>query len=218
MVQNKQAAVIYCRVSTKKESQEASLARQEEELRKIASLNDLLVVDCYKEQASGYSLEREGLFSVLDLARQKRFSHLLITDDTRLGRGKAKIALLYQFKKYGVTIFTLSNQGELVLSEADEMVLEIVSLVEEYQRKLHNLKIKRGMRVAVQKGFRPEQNLKHAPAGGREAMELPIEEISALRNKGLTFKEIAMTLNGLGYECSKATVHRHYQKYVRTNG
>ncbi|MBM7837754.1 DNA invertase Pin-like site-specific DNA recombinase [Alkalihalobacillus xiaoxiensis] len=214
-MEQKHGAILYCRVSTTKQSQEASLKRQEDELKQVAASNQLPVIHCYHEIASGYSLEREALFSILDAARQKQFSHLLVTDDTRIGRGEAKIALLFQLKKYGISIFTVNDNGELSLSEADEMVLGIVAIVEEYQRKLHNLKIKRGMRAAVKNGYRPEQNLTRTNAGGRDSIELPTDEIVSLRNKGLTFHEIALTLRGLGYTCSKATVHRRYQLYVK---
>lgn len=37
------------------------------------------------------------------------------------------------------------------------MVLEIVSIVEEYQRKIHNMKIRRGMKRAVKNGFKPQK-------------------------------------------------------------
>lgn len=79
-------------------------------------------------------------------------------------------------------MYSTFHRGELELSEADEMVIEIVGVVEEYQRKIHNLKIKRGMRRAVERGYQPELNLKqqdHAP--GRERIEVPISEIVRLR-------------------------------------
>ena len=59
-----------------------------------------------------------------------------------------------------VKIYTTAHKGELELSEADSMVLEIVSIVEEYQRKIHNMKIRRGMKRAVKNGYKPERNLK----------------------------------------------------------
>lgn len=211
----KQQAAIYCRVSTTKENQTSSLERQEKELVELARTNGIDVHTVFKEQASGYSLERDCLLALLDLCKEGVISCLLITDDTRLGRGKTKIALLYQLKKYGVTIYTAHHQGELVLSEADEMVLEIVGIVEEYQRKLHNLKIKRGMRTAVASGYRPEQNLSKKRGGGRYELDLPVEEIVRLRDRGLTFYEIALTLKGMGVDCSKATVHRRYQNYIK---
>ena len=96
------------------------------------------------------------------------------------------------------------------------MVIQIVSIVEEYQRKLHNLKIKRGMLRAVEKGYQPQKNLSNkGNLGGRERKEVPIQEIVRLRTNGLTFAEIAATLRGFGYNISKATVNRRYLEYIQ---
>ncbi|MFJ7677866.1 recombinase family protein [Peribacillus sp. NPDC097198] len=207
-------AVIYCRVSTEKETQETSLARQEEELVKLAEHNDMEVVSIIREQASGYELNRDGIFDMLDLFKTKEADVLLIQDETRLGRGNAKIALFHVVLKEGVKIFTLSHDGELELSDSDAMVIQIVGIVEEYQRKLHNLKIKRGMLRAVENGYRPQKNLKNQRnSTGRDRKEVPIEEIVKLRSNGLTFAEIAATLRGFGYDVSKATVHRRFLEY-----
>ena len=100
-------AVIYCRVSTEKEAQETSLARQEEELVKLAENNNMEVVSIIKEQASGYELNRDGIFDMLDLFKEKVADVLLIQDETRLGRGNAKIALFHVVLKEGVKIYTL---------------------------------------------------------------------------------------------------------------
>lgn len=207
-------AIIYCRVSTEKEAQETSIQRQEEELLRLANQYDLQVVRVIKEKASGYDLDRSGILEVIEYLENMDDRILLIQDETRLGRGNAKIALLHVLNKLGVKIFTISDYGELQLSEADSMVLKIVGLVEEYQRKLHNIKIKRGMGRAIQNGYRPEKNLaKRGANAGRDKKEVPIEEIVRLRNKGLTFYDIAATLRGFGYDVSKATVHRRYQEY-----
>ncbi|KRF63252.1 resolvase [Bacillus sp. Soil768D1] len=207
-------AVIYCRVSTEKESQETSLARQEDELVKLAEKMDMEVVSIIKEQASGYELNRDGIFDMLDLFKTREAEVLLIQDETRLGRGNAKIALFHVVLKEGVKIYTLSHDGELELSDSDAMVIQIVGIVEEYQRKLHNLKIKRGMLRAVEKGYRPQKNLQNQRnSTGRDRKEIPIEEIVKLRVNGLTFAEIAATLRGFGYNVSKATVHRRFLEY-----
>jgi DNA invertase Pin-like site-specific DNA recombinase len=206
--------VIYCRVSTKKEAQESSLTRQKEELQRFASQSGFTVHRMIEEKHSGYDIDRDGILEVLDLLKEGQVEALLIQDETRLGRGNAKIALLHAVHKYGGTIYTVNQNGELQLSEADSMVIEIVSIVEEFQRKLHNLKIKRGMDKAVKEGYRPQRNLSHQNHGGRDRVEVPIEEIVNLRNRGLTFHEIAATLKGFGHHASKATVHRRYKEYV----
>lgn len=207
-------AIIYCRVSTEKDTQESSLQRQEEELIYLANQHNFQVVKIVKEQASGYDLDRPGILEVMEHLENMDDRILLIQDETRLGRGNAKIALLHVLIKLGVKIYTISDNGELQISDADSMVLKIVALVEEYQRKLHNIKIKRGMERAVEKGYRPELNLSNrGKNAGRERKEVPIEEIVRLRDKGLTFHDIAATLRGFGYHVSKATVHRRYQEY-----
>ncbi|RID86923.1 recombinase family protein [Peribacillus asahii] len=211
-------AVIYCRVSTEKESQTTSLTRQEEELIKLANKLSMEVVHIVKEQASGYELNRDGIFQMLEWFKNQEADTLLIQDETRLGRGNAKIALFHLILKEGIKIYTLTHDGEMELSDADAMVIQIVSIVEEYQRKLHNLKIKRGMIRAIENGYRPQKNLSNrGQAGGRDRKEVPIEEIVRLRANGLTFADIAATLRGFGYNVSKATVHRRFLEYAQTN-
>lgn len=206
--------MIYCRVSTTKQTQETSLQRQKEELEKLAAEYGMNVVKIIQEQASGYDVEREGIIELLDAIKQHHIDVVLVQDETRLGRGNAKIALLRCLKKEGIRVYTVSHRGELQLSEADSMVLEIISIVEEYQRKIHNLKIKRGMQRAVQNGYRPENNLRNVGEhAGRDRKDVPIEEIVRLRQNRLTFAEIAATLRSFGYDVSKPTVHRRYKEY-----
>ncbi|UOQ85712.1 YneB family resolvase-like protein [Gracilibacillus salinarum] len=207
-------AIIYCRVSTNKDSQETSLKRQQEELRYFASRYEMEIVQVIEEKQSGYEIEREGIFAMLEAFQSSSADTLLIQDETRLGRGNTKIALLHQLQRLDVSIYCLAQNGELQLSEGDSMVLQIVSIVEEYQRKLHNAKIKRGMRKAVDNGFNPAENLSNQHlAKGRERKQFPIEEVKRLKRNNLTFQEIASILRGMGYNVSKATVHRRYQEY-----
>lgn len=210
-------AIIYCRVSTNKDTQESSLIRQEEELTLLAKHNQMEILCVIREQASGFELEREGMLQLLELIKDKQVQAVLIQDETRLGRGNAKIALLHCILKENVKLYSIAHNGELQLSESDSMVLSIVGMVEEYQRKLHNIKIKRGMKRAVHNGYKPERNLKNlGESSGRDKIEVPIEEIVRLRKNQLTFDEIAATLRGFGYHISKATVHRRYQDYVNS--
>ncbi|NTU26664.1 recombinase family protein [Bacillus tequilensis] len=208
-------ALIYARVSTNKEQQATSLKRQEEELTAIAEENGMEVVKVISEKASGYEMDRDGVFELLDEIKNAGIDVILVQDETRLGRGNAKIALLHCIYREGVKVYTTAHRGELELSEADSMVLEIVSIVEEYQRKIHNMKIKRGMKRAVKNGFKPQKNLKNQHENsGKERIEVPISEIVRLRANKLTFAEIAATLRGFGYDVSKATVHRRFQEYI----
>ncbi|MFB5663990.1 recombinase family protein [Alteribacillus sp. HJP-4] len=205
--------IIYCRVSTGKESQQTSLKRQEEELTVLCEALGFNIYSIIRETASGYTLEREGLLQALDDVNEGKADIFCVQDDTRLGRGNAKLAVLHELFKQSVNVYTVRDGGELQLSESDSMLMDILSLVEEHQRTLHNQKIKRGMKKAVNDGFKPEKNLKRTNEGGRKKMDAPLEEIIRLRKRELTFHEIAVTLRGLGYSISKATVHRRFQEY-----
>ncbi|MDF0725089.1 recombinase family protein [Cytobacillus sp. S13-E01] len=209
-------AIIYARVSTNKNTQEASIARQIEELTKLANFYKMDVIKVIEEKESGYEVDRDGILDLLSTLKSEEVEAVLIQDETRLGRGNARIAILRCIYKTNVKIFTISNHGELQLSETDSMVLDIVSIVEEYQRKIHNVKIRRGMNRAIKRGYRPEKNFPHLPhdRSGREKLDIPVEEIVKLREKDLTFSEIASTLRGLGYNVSKATVHRRYKEFI----
>jgi len=206
-------AVIYSRVSTDKEQQETSLKRQTEEAKKFCHQMGWKWIEIIEEQASGYEIEREGIYKLLTLVKNKGADVVLVQDETRIGRGNTKIAILHQIRKYNCKVYSLEHQGELILSEMDGLLLEILAVIEEYQRKLNNRKISKGMKRAIKAGFRPEKNLKNIDQGGRDRKEVPLADILRLRERKLTFKEIAATLRGLGYDVSKATVHRRYQEY-----
>lgn len=211
-------AIIYCRVSTTKDTQETSLIRQEEELIQLAKQHGFNILNVLKEKASGYDLEREGIMRLLSMIKTGNIHAILIQDETRLGRGNTKIVLLHCIMKEGIKLYSVDHNGELQISESDSMVLKIVGMVEEYQRKLHNIKIKRGINRAIKSGYNPQKNLKNQGLNsGRKLKEVPIEEIIKLRQNQLTFAEIAATLRGFGYNVSKATVHRRYQEYMETS-
>lgn len=210
-------AIIYCRVSTNKKEQETSLARQKNELTALVKRADYTIIDCIEEQESGYEIERDGIFKMLDYFSSGQANCLFIQDETRLGRGNTRIALFHQLQKMKIPIYTAINNGELKLSESDSMVLQIVGIVEEYQRKIHNAKIKRGMKKAIDQGYDPSLNLKNQhKAPGRKRKEFPIDEVVQLRKRNLTFEEITIILNGLGYTISKATVHRRYLEFQKS--
>ena len=214
MKSESKTCVIYCRVSTDKEVQEMSLKRQEEELKQLAVELGFIHVETFKDQHSGFDIDRDGLLDLLEFVRDEQVDVVLVQDETRIGRGNARMAVLHLLAKTDTEIYTHSDSGQIALNEMDTMLLEILAVVEEYQRKLHNAKIRRGMKRAVRNGYKPEENLKNNKNGeGRERIEVPLSEIVSLRNKGLTFDEITSVLNGLGHDVSKATIHRRYKEY-----
>ena len=159
-------------MSTDKETQETSLIRQEEELIQFAEMQGYEVAQVFTDQHSGFDIERDGLLDLLTFVKENEITAVFVQDETRIGRGNGRMAVLHLLKKTNTSVFTLQDKGVLNLNEMDSMLLEILALVEEYQRKLHNAKIKRGMKRAVSNGYRPEKNLKtRGNPEGRERID-----------------------------------------------
>ena len=78
----------------------------------------------------------------MDYIRDEEVDAVLIQDETRLGRGNARMAVLHLLAKTDTAIYSHNDSGPIALNEMDTMLLEILAIVEEYQRKLHNAKIK----------------------------------------------------------------------------
>lgn len=209
-------AVIYTRVSTQKESQKSSLKRQKSELISYAEENNLKVIDIVEEKESGFNESRPGMLKVLELLQNNKAEILLVQDSSRLGRGNAKMALIHQIDKLDSEIHTLADKGRIALNDLEKMILEILSVVESYQQQLRNKNISRAMKKKIESGeFNPAKNLSNIKQGGRDRKNIPLKEIIRLRELELTFKDIAATLRGLGYDVSKSTVHRRYQEYIK---
>ena len=66
--------VIYCRVSTEKETRKCHLSRQEEELEDLAAELDLEHVATFKDKHSGYDIDREGLLKSSWISSEMRKS------------------------------------------------------------------------------------------------------------------------------------------------
>src|SRR5699024_2843173 len=207
-------AIIYCRVSTNKAEQATSLKRQEEELLRLADEHNIQVVTIIREEMSGYEIDRDGVIRMLDTFTNHQANCLLIQDETRLGRGNTKIALLHQLQKLNISVYTSTDDVELQISDTDYMVLQIVSIVEAYERKINNMKIKRAMQRAIEKGFEPSRNFSNREfSPGRKRLSFPIEQVVALRKQNRTFDEITRILNQQGFDVSKATIHRRYKEF-----
>lgn len=105
MINNQLSAVVYCRVSTEKETQSSSLERQQEELLRYAREQGYAVKGVFKDQHSGYDVEREGLLEMLDFIKDKNINALFVQDETRLGRGNARMAVLHLLQKSATDVF-----------------------------------------------------------------------------------------------------------------
>lgn len=92
-------AILYCRVSTEKDTQDTSLERQEIELREFATSKGYEVAQVFSDRHSGYDIDREGLLDLLECVKEYEQPALFVQDETRLGRGNGRMAVLHLLQK-----------------------------------------------------------------------------------------------------------------------
>ena len=153
-------AVIYARVSSVGDRQ--STERQVEDLTRYAEGKGLDVVRIFQEHISGArtNREREALTECLEFCRAERPGTLMVTELSRLGRSTVEVLKAVEdLTAAGVNVFIL----DLNLSTLDEesrenpvakMVLTVLALGAEMERKLILGRLNSGRALAKSKGVR----------------------------------------------------------------
>ncbi|HBT46411.1 MAG TPA: IS607 family transposase [Peptococcaceae bacterium] len=141
------AAVLYARVSTKKQADVGNLERQLERLRVYALEKGYRVVAEYSDVASGLNQNRRGLERVLKMAERGEFKKLLIEYPDRLAR--FGYAYLERHLKYCGVEIEITSQKEPEDAHT-ELVQDLLAVVTSFSARLYGA---RGGRK-VRQGFR----------------------------------------------------------------
>jgi len=118
-------AVIYARVSSRKQAEQRDLDRQVEVLRKYATEQGYEVVAVIKDVGSGLKENRPGLRKLFRLVTERRVDIVLVTYRDRLTRFGFEY-LRYFFEKYGVDIIEVMGEEKEPLEELIEDFLSII--------------------------------------------------------------------------------------------
>ncbi|QKG84437.1 recombinase family protein [Kroppenstedtia pulmonis] len=202
--------IIYVRNDHDQPEQNAALEKLQEFAEGMAYQIENIIVESYNVT----ELERPGLFRLFDMVQSQNIQAVFTRSGSCLGQGETKLATVHQLHRLGCMIYTLESQGEILVEADESAVLYMMEKVDRLQRNWRARKISKGIQKAIkEKGFNPAHNLKNRGMGGRSKKKVPVEDIIALKEKNLTFEEIAATLQGWGYEVSRATVHRRYREW-----
>lgn len=130
--------------------------RQISDLTKVADKHDYEVVSIITEKISGAKKndERMGIQQLLEQARQKRFSKVLCTEISRLGRSNTQtLNLLDELHQLGISVYfqdlnseTLNEKGEV--SFQTEILTNLLSLFSKNERQTLISRIRSGMQQA----------------------------------------------------------------------
>ncbi|WP_406567298.1 recombinase family protein [Azospirillum fermentarium] len=175
MIQNEQkAAVIYCRVSSVKQSTLGDgLRSQETRCREFARMKGYHVVEAFHDDVSGSLIDRPGMKAMLAFIRKRRAKGtvVIIDDVSRLARGlQAHLELRSSIANAGGILESPSIEfGE----DSDSVLVEnLLASVSQHQRQKNGEQTKNRMRARLMNGywvFQPPAGYKYerVTGGGR---------------------------------------------------
>src|ERR1017187_3013970 len=150
----KKTAAIYARVSSERQKEEGTIARQNELLLEYAKVHELSVPAEWIFEDEGYSgamLARPGLERLRDLAAEGQIEVVLIYAPDRLSRKYAyQVLLTEEFCRHGVeTIFLKSAAAE---TPEERLLLQFQGMIAEYERAQIAERTRRGKRHRAKTG------------------------------------------------------------------
>lgn len=178
-----QKVAIYCRVSTHDQSCE----RQEIELIEFAKRASYKVVGLFKETASGIKDSRAMRNEVIELARQRHISAILVTELSRWGRSTIDlVSTLQQLQSWNVSVIALNGLQYDLSTAHGKMIVSIFASLAEFERDLIRERIKSGIARAKAKG-RQIGRIKGTYIKSHKLAKKVIEAI----NNGISYRQIA---------------------------
>ncbi|MBP6111967.1 MAG: recombinase family protein [Sphingobium sp.] len=165
MRQNNQKAVIYCRVSTKKQAKEGNgLDSQETRCREFAKFRNYEIVRVFSDDMSGSVAGRPGMLTMLAFLKKHRKENIvvIIDDISRLARGiEPHLKLRAEISQAGGVLESPSIEfGE----DSDSILVEhLLASVSQHQRQKNGEQARNRMRARMLNGYW----VHHAPLGYR---------------------------------------------------
>ena len=187
---------LYLRVSTDKQSTDL----QRRELLEYCDRRGWAATKIYEDKASGTSVKnRKMLDELMSDCQQRRVDVVVVWKLDRLFRSlKMMIEYLNQISHYKVAFISLTDNIDLSHeSPATRLQLHLLSAFSEFEASLIKARVVSGLNAARARGVRLGR-----PGVISAAM---IEEVKALRAKGLSIRAIEKCLGG---RASKTTVER----------
>lgn len=183
-------AVIYCRVSTTKQTREGNgLESQETRCREYAKYKGYSVVEVFKDDKSGSLIERPGMKAMLTyLSQHRKRSMVVIIDDiSRLARSlDAHTRLRAAIASIGASLESPSIEfGE----DSDSQLVEnLLASVSQHQRQKNGEQVKNRMWARAINGywvFQAPVGYRYGHVRGHGKMLLPNEPLASIVREAL---------------------------------
>jgi DNA invertase Pin-like site-specific DNA recombinase len=174
---------LYTRVSTHDQSVEMQLS----DLRRYCEGRRFKVFKEYNDEGiSGAKDRRPALDELMSDARKRKFDAVLCWRFDRFARStKHLITALEEFRHLGIEFISYQENID-TSSPLGKAVFTIVSAIAELERNIIVERVKAGIRRAKENGKR---------LGRPKRLNLNIEELQRMRDRGLSFKKIGEKVN-----------------------
>ena len=171
---------LYTRVSTQDQSVEMQLS----DLRKYCEQRGFEVYREYSDEGiSGTREKRPSLDELMRDARKRKFDAVLCWRFDRFARStKHLITALDEFRHLGIEFISYQENID-TSSPLGKAVFTIVSAIAELERNIIIERVKAGIKRAKENGKR---------LGRPRRLNLNLEELRRMRDKGLSYREIGM--------------------------
>ncbi len=181
---------IYARVSTTDQSTESQLL----DLRRYTRERSWTIFKEYCDNGvSGTKDSRPALNELMNSAKKRRFDVVLVWRFDRFARStKHLILALEEFRNLGIDFVSYQENID-TSSPLGSAIFTIISAVAQLERDIIAERVKAGLRRARLKGIKI----------GRPAARIHPEQVSQLRRRGMSIRQIADTV-----KTSKSTVAR----------
>jgi len=172
-------AALYTRVSTNDQSVEM----QSSDLKRYCDQRGFEVYKEYSDQGvSGTKDKRPGLDELIADAKKKKFDAVLCWRFDRFARStKHLITALEEFRHLGIDFISYQENVD-TSSPLGKAMFTIVSAISELERNIILERVKAGLRRAKENG---------RILGRPKRLDLDVKELQKMRDKGLSFRQIA---------------------------
>jgi site-specific DNA recombinase len=199
----KTTAIAYIRVSSKLQAEEGtSLLVQEEKIRKYAELNDIEIIEVFKDEGiSGYSgKKRPGFEKVMEIVREKKVQSVIVYSISRFARNtRQTLESVNQMTKNNIEFHSVTEKIDTGSAQG-KFFLTVISALAELESAQTGERIKDNMAQNKKNGRvysapvfgydNDKENHKLIPNEERKI----VEEIILLKASN-SYHEIARTLN-----------------------
>ena len=170
-------AAIYIRIS--KDQQNSALQR--DELPAYCAGRGWQVIETYEDHMTGGNDRRPQLDRLMADARRRKFDVVICWRFDRFARSSSHLLrALEEFQSMGIDFVSLREAID-TSTPAGKMVFTVLGAVAELERTIIRERVIAGQRAARRRGVR----------FGRPNVDVDVDEVSKLRNSGLSWRAIA---------------------------